>query len=453
MLIIAGLGNPGPQYVNNRHNIGAITAGAIARRWDFAAERRRFSSLTREGQIETPDGPRRALVLKPLTFYNESGRAVGEALRFYKLAPDELVVFYDEIDLAPGRFRVKTGGGAAGNNGVRSITAAIGPDFRRARMGTGHPGHKDLVHGHVLSDFHKADHPWVRALVEACSDALPLLAAGEDERYQAEGRVRLAPATRKLRSPGARARTNRAMLPCALRPLANLLRGPLRACRAHFQVQSIYWLWIILAIPWLGALVYLVRRARAVGARAAGPAVLASLAQGAREVLDPNREYREARAACEDSPTVHNRMRLARAAATLGRHDEAQHLYGEAAQGIHADDPTLLLGRAVSLIELGRHDEALALLDRLGEDGDRGRTPAAALALGRAYEGLGRMSEADVAYEWAAGRLPGLEGVGRYAAFLARQGRRAEAQDALAEMDRRIAKANPQFRRGGPGVA
>jgi hypothetical protein len=210
--------------------------------------------------------------------------------------------------------------------------------------------------------------------------------------------------------------------------------------------QSMYWLWIILAIPWLGSLVYVF--AVLLPGLSQGPAAR-RLAQGAREVLDPNREYREARAACEDSPTVHNRMRLARAAATLGRHDEAQHLYGEAAQGIHADDPTLLLGRAVSLIELGRHDEALALLDRLGEDGDRGRTPAAALALGRAYEGLGRMSEADVAYEWAAGRLPGLEGIGRYAAFLARQGRRAEAQDALAEMDRRIAKANPQFRREG----
>jgi hypothetical protein len=208
--------------------------------------------------------------------------------------------------------------------------------------------------------------------------------------------------------------------------------------------QSMYWLWIILAIPWLGALVYLI--AIVLPSLTGGPAAR-RLAQGAREALDPTREYREARTACEDSPTVHNRMRLAKAAAALGRFDEAEHLYGEAAQGIHADDPALLLGRAVALIELGRHDEALALLDKLGEDGDRGRTPAAALALGRAYEGLGRSAEADVAYEWAAGRMPGLEGVGRYAAFLARQGRRQEAEEALAEMDRRIAKANPQFRR------
>ncbi|MEO8926761.1 MAG: aminoacyl-tRNA hydrolase [Caulobacteraceae bacterium] len=195
MLILAGLGNPGPQYVNNRHNIGAITVGAIARRWEFGRERGRFSSLAREGEIATPAGAVRALILKPQTFYNESGRAVGEALKFYKLAPADLVVFYDEIDLAPGRFRVKTGGGAAGNNGIRSIAARIGPDFRRARMGTGHPGHKDLVYGHVLSDFHKADHAWVRALVEACAEALPLLAAGEDDRYQAEV-LRLAPSAK-----------------------------------------------------------------------------------------------------------------------------------------------------------------------------------------------------------------------------------------------------------------
>jgi hypothetical protein len=146
---------------------------------------------------------------------------------------------------------------------------------------------------------------------------------------------------------------------------------------------------------------------------------------------------------------VLNQMRLAKAAAALGRHDEAERLYAQAAQGVHADDPALRLGRAQALVELGRHQEALALLEKLGEDGERGRTPAAALAMGRAFEGLGRMSDADRAYEWAAGRLPGLEGLGRYAAFLARTGRRAEAEEAIGEMDRRIAKANPQFRREG----
>ena len=193
MLILAGLGNPGGDYAANRHNIGAMTVDAIARHWRFGASRGRFSSEVREGVVETAAGPVRALSLKPLTFYNESGRAVAQAMRFFKLTPARVVVFYDEIDLAPGRFRMKTGGGAAGNNGVRSITAHIGADFRRARLGTGHPGDKDLVYGHVLSDFHKAELPWVAALIDACAQASPFLAAGEDEKYQAEV-LRLAPA-------------------------------------------------------------------------------------------------------------------------------------------------------------------------------------------------------------------------------------------------------------------
>jgi PTH1 family peptidyl-tRNA hydrolase len=193
MLIIAGLGNPGAKYAHNRHNLGMLALNAIAKHWEFPAERSRFSSLTTEGSVPTPQGPVRVLLLKPQTFYNESGRAVGEALKFFKLTPADVIVFYDEIDLAPGRFRMKTGGGAAGNNGIRSLTAHIGPDFRRARMGTGHPGHKDKVMGHVLSDFHKADHDWVNALCNACAEALPLLLAGDDEKYQAEV-MRLAPA-------------------------------------------------------------------------------------------------------------------------------------------------------------------------------------------------------------------------------------------------------------------
>jgi PTH1 family peptidyl-tRNA hydrolase len=193
MLIIAGLGNPGAKYAHNRHNLGFLALKAIAKRWSFGAERSRFSSLAAEGSIETAAGPVRALLLKPQTYYNEAGRAVAEAMKFYKLTPADVVVFYDEIDLAPGRFRMKTGGGAAGNNGIRSITAHIGPDFRRARMGSGHPGHKDKVMGHVLSDFHKVEQDWVNALCNACAEALPLLAAGEDEKYQAEV-MRLAPA-------------------------------------------------------------------------------------------------------------------------------------------------------------------------------------------------------------------------------------------------------------------
>jgi peptidyl-tRNA hydrolase, PTH1 family len=193
MLLIAGLGNPGPTHAKNRHNIGFMAVDEIARRWGFGPERKRFQGLVQDGAIETPQGPVKALILKPQTFYNESGRAVGEALNFFKIEPENLIVFYDEIDLAPGRFRMKAGGGAAGNNGIRSITAQVGPYFRRARLGTGHPGSKELVHGHVLSDFHKAELKWVEPLLVAVADAIPLLAVGEDEKYQAEV-MRLAPA-------------------------------------------------------------------------------------------------------------------------------------------------------------------------------------------------------------------------------------------------------------------
>ena len=193
MLILAGQGNPGPAYAGNRHNIGFRAVDAIASRWRFGPERNRFQGLVREGTIDTPSGPVRALTLKPQTFYNDSGRSVSAALKFYKLTPADLVLFYDEIDLAAGRFRMKTGGGAAGNKGVRSVTAHIGADFRRARLGVGHPGHKDRVHGYVLSDFHKTEAAWVSVLLEAVADAAPLLAAGEDERFQAEV-MRLAPA-------------------------------------------------------------------------------------------------------------------------------------------------------------------------------------------------------------------------------------------------------------------
>ena len=210
--------------------------------------------------------------------------------------------------------------------------------------------------------------------------------------------------------------------------------------------QQIYWLMIILMIPWLGGIVYLVA---VVLPGVTGSTTTRRAMQSARETLDPTREYREARAATEDSPTVHNQMRLAKAAAAMGRHEEAERLFAQAATGIHADDPVLLLGRATALIEMGRYAQALDILDRLGLDADHGRSPQTALALGRAYEGLGRATEADTAYQWAAGRLPGLEGLGRYAAFLARAGRIDEARMAVTEMDRRLAKAVPQFRKEG----
>ena len=189
MLIIAGLGNPGAKYEKNRHNIGFMAVDEIARRWRFGTERAKFQSVIAEGEVEET----KVLLMKPQTFMNNSGHAVGEAARFYKVTPDRVIVFHDEIDLAPGRFRMKTGGGAAGQNGVRSLISQLGQDFRRARMGVGHPGRPELVHAHVLSDFHKAEQPWLEALLNACSDALPFAVRGEDERYQAEV-LRLAPA-------------------------------------------------------------------------------------------------------------------------------------------------------------------------------------------------------------------------------------------------------------------
>ena len=189
MIIIAGLGNPGPKYQNNRHNIGFMAADEIARRWRFGPERAKFQSVIREGEVEGT----RVLLMKPQTFMNNSGNAVGEAARFYKIAPADVIVFHDEIDLAPGRFRMKKGGGAAGQNGIRSLISQLGPDFRRARMGVGHPGEAHLVMPHVLGDFHKAEQPWLEALLNACADALPFAVGGDDERYQGEV-LRLAPA-------------------------------------------------------------------------------------------------------------------------------------------------------------------------------------------------------------------------------------------------------------------
>jgi len=194
MLLLAGQGNTGPKYEKNRHNIGFMAIDAIARRWNASPWRGKFQSAACDATIVLPNGEEeRLILLKPQTFYNESGRAVSEAMKFFKLKLTDVVLFHDEIDLAPGRLRMKTGGGAAGNNGVRSLTAHIGPDFRRARLGVGHPGEKDLVMPYVLGDFSRADRAWVEPLTEAIADAMPLLAAGEDERFQAEV-LRLAPA-------------------------------------------------------------------------------------------------------------------------------------------------------------------------------------------------------------------------------------------------------------------
>lgn len=210
--------------------------------------------------------------------------------------------------------------------------------------------------------------------------------------------------------------------------------------------REMYWLWIILAFQPLGGVVYLIAN---VLPELLGGTTARRLSAAARETLDPTREYREAKAACEDTPTVRNQSRLAAAAAAIGRHHEAERLYAEAAQGIHADDAALLLGRATALLELNRPNDALEVLERLGQDPSAGRTPSAALALGRTYEGLGRIGEADTAYQWAAQRLPGFEGLARYAAFMARHERQAEAREAVAEMDKRLSKLRGPFQKEG----
>lgn len=180
MLIFVGLGNPGRQYAGNRHNIGFMAVDEIARVHAAQPWRRRFQGQSTDAVI----GGDKVLLLKPETFMNESGRAVGEALRFFKAGLTGLVVFHDELDLAPGKVRVKTGGGNAGHNGLRSITALCGNDYRRVRLGIGHPGHKDLVHGYVLNDFAKAEQPWVEDVARACADNAALLAEGDDAGFQ-----------------------------------------------------------------------------------------------------------------------------------------------------------------------------------------------------------------------------------------------------------------------------
>ena len=180
MLVIAGLGNPGERHARNRHNIGFMALGAIAAAHRFGPFRGRFAGLVSEGLI----GRERVLLLAPQTYMNESGRSVGEALRFHKLDVGALTVLHDELDLPPAKVRVKIGGGTAGHNGLRSITAHVGNDYRRVRLGIGHPGDKALVHNYVLSDFAKSEANWVEAVCRAVADAAPLLADGQDASFQ-----------------------------------------------------------------------------------------------------------------------------------------------------------------------------------------------------------------------------------------------------------------------------
>jgi PTH1 family peptidyl-tRNA hydrolase len=180
MLLIVGLGNPGSGYAGNRHNIGFMVAEAIAKRHGIGPFRRRFQGVAAEG----PLAGERVLLLLPGTYMNESGRAVAEAAGFYKLGAHDIVVFHDEIDLDPGKVRVKTGGGNAGHNGLRSISSHVGNDYRRVRIGVGHPGVKELVHSYVLNDFAKSERDWVETLCGIIADNAGLLAKGEDASFQ-----------------------------------------------------------------------------------------------------------------------------------------------------------------------------------------------------------------------------------------------------------------------------
>jgi peptidyl-tRNA hydrolase, PTH1 family len=180
MLLFAGLGNPGRAFANHRHNAGFRAIDAIARAQNAPACRARFHGLASEIVL----GPERVLLHKPQTYMNESGRSVGEAARYYKIDLPQIVVFHDELDLPPGKVRVKTGGGNAGHNGLNSLSAHLGNDYRRVRIGIGHPGDKALVHSYVLSDFAKEDITWVEALCEAVAAHVGLLAQGKDAEFQ-----------------------------------------------------------------------------------------------------------------------------------------------------------------------------------------------------------------------------------------------------------------------------
>ena len=192
MLLFVGLGNPGAKYARNRHNVGFMAVDAIHRRHGFAPWRRRFQAEIAEGTI----GGMKCLLVKPQTFMNKSGQAVGETANFFKLSPAEIVVIHDEVDLPPGKIRMKSGGGVAGHNGLKSIGAAIGDGFRRLRIGVGHPGASDRLAGYVLHDFAKADAAWLEPLLDAIAEHAPLLVEGKDSTFGNRLHEALQPAPR-----------------------------------------------------------------------------------------------------------------------------------------------------------------------------------------------------------------------------------------------------------------
>ena len=197
MQLFVGLGNPGQKYARNRHNIGFMAVDRIAGAHGFGPWRAKFQAEFAEGRL----GGEKVVLLKPQTYMNLSGQSVGEAMRFYKLGPGDVTVFHDELDLAPGKLRVKRGGGHAGHNGLRSIHQHVGPDYRRVRLGIGHPGRKELVSAHVLHDFAKADEDWLDDLLRGIADGAPHLAAGDESRFQNAVAQRVAPARNEGKAP------------------------------------------------------------------------------------------------------------------------------------------------------------------------------------------------------------------------------------------------------------
>lgn len=189
MRLLVGLGNPGPDYARHRHNVGFMTLDEIVRRHGIDPGRARFHGIVHEGSI----GGEKLIALKPTTYMNDSGRSVQAACQFYRLTPEQVFVIYDEIDLRPGKVRVKQGGGAGGHNGIRSIDAHIGNEFWRVRLGVGHPGHPDLVQRYVLHDFAKEEQPLVATMVEAVAAAIPLLLAGDANGFMSKVDVAVNP--------------------------------------------------------------------------------------------------------------------------------------------------------------------------------------------------------------------------------------------------------------------
>ncbi len=196
MRLFVGLGNPGAKYAGHRHNIGFMAVDRIAGDHGFSPWRSKFQGLIAEGRL----GREKIVLLKPETFMNLSGQSVGEALRFFKLEPQDVVVFHDELDLAPGKCRVKSGGGHAGHNGLRSLHGHIGESYNRVRLGIGHPGHKDRVASYVLNDFAKAEQDWLDDLLRGISDGAPALAEGDTGRFMNAVALRVAP-PRSSKSP------------------------------------------------------------------------------------------------------------------------------------------------------------------------------------------------------------------------------------------------------------